>query len=166
MSGTETEIVYPNAPIREAIIDIRVAEIPQADLPKLKGLFDSVREDYPDVDDYHMFTGEVQIGATISTSATSKQAGYLFFSEDKKNIFQARNDGFTLSRFNPYQKWADFSKEAKRLWAIYAQISDALQITRIAVRFVNRIDIPQPVNDFGEYFRTLPQIFTAFKKSF
>jgi uncharacterized protein (TIGR04255 family) len=67
-------------------------------------------------------------------------------------------NGFTFSRLTPYQTWAEFRTEARRLWNIYRAIAEPSTVVRVAVRNVNRIDIPLPVNDFSDYLRTYPQV--------
>lgn len=58
----------------------------------------------------------------------------------------------------PYIDWHDLSSEARRLWTNYREITDPPLITRIALRYINRINIPLPIADLKEYFRTIPEI--------
>ena len=71
---------------------------------------------------------------------------------------QARLDGFTFNKLKPYEKWEIFFKEARTLWDLYIKAANPLKITRIALRYVNRIEIPLPVSDFKEYIKTIPEI--------
>lgn len=64
-------------------------------------------------------------------------------------------DGFTLSRVHKYETWQEFIEEGQSLWNIYnAKVSP--MIIRVALRYINTIRIPFPVNDFGDYFTTPP----------
>ena len=63
-----------------------------------------------------------------------------------------------MSRLAPYSHWSGFRTETRRLWDIYRSIAKPSKVTRLAVRYVNRIDIPLPVNDFGDYLRTVPTV--------
>ena len=152
---------YPNAPITEAIIDIR-AELPEEMTVALLGKMHSVEESaYPSKKSRHLAMVEGQIGgATASAFATSKQVGILCLSKDERQVFQARLDGFTMSRLAPYERWEPFRDEAKRLWHVYQSIAKPTCVTRIAVRYINRIDLPLPISELKDYLRTVPEVST------
>lgn len=149
---------YPNAPITEAIIDLKV-ELPSgvtvADLEKVQA---GQEEAYPTKQDWKLFMGQMQVGKQVSASASSEHLGYLFKSADKKQIFQARLDGFTMSRLAPYERWETFRDETRKLWNAYRGVVKPDRVVRVAVRYVNRIDIPLPLRDFGDYLRSVPEV--------
>ena len=58
----------------------------------------------------------------------------------------------------PYESWDTFRSEARKLWEIYFQLTNPVKITRIALRYINRIEIPLPFKDFKEYILTTPEI--------
>nr|MBC8551408.1 TIGR04255 family protein [Candidatus Brocadiales bacterium] len=107
------------------------------------------------------FTGGIEASpeGKVSTLPTSGGPdGYLFQSPIKKKIVQARLDGFTFNKLKPYESWKAFRSEACELWNIYCQITSPVKITRIALRYINRIEIPLPMNDFKDYVLTTPEI--------
>jgi len=151
---------YPNAPITEAILDIRVAPRSDLALPLIEEVAIAEQEGYPNRELTFEAVGMVQVklGVSAEASAKQRQTGFKFSSNDGKNIWQSRLDGFTFSRLAPYQEWASFSGEARRLWSIYRQTTCPDAITRLAVRYINRIDIPAGQIDLKDYFRTSPEI--------
>lgn len=48
--------------------------------------------------------------------------------------------------------------EARRLWDIYQTATNSETIIQVAVRYINRLDLPLPFNDFKEYLLTIPEI--------
>ncbi|MBX3439830.1 MAG: TIGR04255 family protein, partial [Planctomycetaceae bacterium] len=102
--------------------------------------------------------GRLKIGQEIQASASQSPIGFLFMSQDEKQIFQARLDGFTMSRLAPYESWDPFCCEARRLWELYRNEVRPEQVLRLAVRYINRIDIPTPFDDLSQYLRTFPEI--------
>ena len=100
----------------------------------------------------------MSVGKQVSASAESSHIGFLFKNGDDKQIFQARLDGFTMSRLAPYESWEPFRDEARRLWNIYREHVKPKQVTRIAVRYINRLDLPLPLSDFKDYLRTFPEV--------
>ena len=60
----------------------------------------------------------------------------------------------------PYNDWDSFVIEAKKIWSLYKKTAKPTKITRIAVRYINKIDLPLPVKDFKDYLRTYPEVST------
>lgn len=48
--------------------------------------------------------------------------------------------------------------EARRLWDLYRQTVAPTSIERIALRYINRIELPLPFSDFTEFILTAPEI--------
>ena len=48
--------------------------------------------------------------------------------------------------------------EARRLWDLYRSFARPEKITRLAVRYINRLDLPTPFDDFSKYLNTIPQL--------
>lgn len=118
-----------------------------------------VIEDYPTREDIQQVEQQFQVEtAAMTATTTQRQNGYRFISHDQKRIIQARLDGFTFSWLAPYENWEVFSQEAKKIWEIYVQTIVKVQIIGIAVRYINRLDLPLPLEDFKNYLRTLPEI--------
>lgn len=149
---------YQKPPITEAIIDLRV-ELPTATrLIELNKAHEGEEVTYPTVEELHAAFGQMQIGPQVSATAGSQHIGYLFRSGEGRQIYQARLDGFTISRLAPYENWHAFRGEARRLWDIYRTVTKPSRVIRLAVRYINRIDIPLPLKDFKDYLRTVPEV--------
>ncbi len=153
---------FPNAPITEALLDIRVTLPAQTDLAKLATFHDAIKKQYPSKQERLAWRGHLEIKASpvpeVSQSATGGPDGYLFTSVDGRQVVQARLEGFTFSRLKPYDKWATLRDEARELWQHYVQIASPETVTRIALRYINRIEIPLPMRDFKDYILTTPEI--------
>lgn len=154
-----TQQHYLNAPITEALIDLRV-ELPEgtgvADLAKVH---EGLETAYPTRKNRILAEVKGQISDRgAAAAARSKHFGYLFTSGDEKQVFQARLDGFTVSRLAPYESWEPFRDEARRLWDLYRSIAKPTRVARLAVRYINRLDLPMPVGDLKDYLRTVPEV--------
>jgi uncharacterized protein (TIGR04255 family) len=154
-----SNIHYPNAPITEAVLDIQVTSAVSVET---LARVNEGESNYPKSEKLNAGSGAVMFGPDANTfaTATSQPLGYLTRSSDGFHIYQARLNGFTFSRLFPYPHWSAFSGEGRRLWEKYQAVARPSAITRVALRYVNRIDIPLPVNDFADYLRTVPQIST------
>jgi len=156
---------FENAPIREALIDIRIEPTPSSRVNVLESLFESVKDQYPIKERTSYFEGEFSVGPQIGSSTSLKPSGFSFKSEDGQRVFQARVDGFTYSRLRPYGNWSELRDEARRLWLIYCATLGTVHKTRVALRYINQIDIPQPSIDYKDYFRTIPEVSPALPQS-
>lgn len=149
---------YPKAPITEAIIDLKVELPSTATLDHLKAVNEGFKQAYPIVKPRELVHGQIEFGQGLKTSASTKKIGFAFCSADGRQIYQARLDGFTMSRLAPYESWELFRCEARRLWEAYRSSTRPVRIKRLAVRYVNRLDLPLPFSDFNEYLRTIPEL--------
>lgn len=152
---------YEKAPITEALIDIQFKgpENAPAELAELQGRAgESYAEKKPIFIAAVLFDGTQPDVAPGITSQGSTQRGWAFVAADKLQIWQARVDGFSLSRLAPYQSWPPFRDEARRLWELCKPVFRPEQITRIAVRYINRLELPLPLRDFKDYLQTVPEV--------
>jgi uncharacterized protein (TIGR04255 family) len=153
-----TPIVYSKAPITEALLDIRVELPPSFEFSKLGNLYKAVNSDYPRFENTLAIENNLLTGQSITHQTTTTFTGFRFWHKHQKQVIQAQLDGFTFSRLTPYEGWEAFSKEAKRLWEIYCEVTEPQHITRIALRYINRFDFPLPMQDFSDYLRTTPNV--------
>lgn len=148
-----------NAPIAEAIIDFRVKLSSDFKIQKFESLKEELRDRYPKSEESHAFAGGIEIKKGKLSSTTVKDMGlkgYFFKSADEKQIAQFKNDGFTFNRLKPYTRWEEIIKEAKSLWGIYVDKASPELVTRIAVRYINRLEIPFKTDDFSYYLAAPP----------
>lgn len=149
---------YSKPPLREALLDIQV-ELPAGfSLNTLEACHEKVALEYPKSNALPQTHARIEHGNGVATSNTFQPMGFRFASADGLQLFQARRDGFTHNRLAPYQGWEPFSQEARRLWAIYREVTTPQRLKRIAVRYINRFDIPGKHVDLKQYFRTSPEI--------
>lgn len=156
---------YKRPPVGEALIDIRVERLPAEHLPLLENLYAKLGEQYPKKKVRHQFRGSVRFeGGTVTTEPmASGPLGYWFESEDGKRIVQVRLDGFTYNRIKPdpnepWSGWESMRADAKEAWEHYAEALHVEQVTRIAVRYINRIVIPTSPIELYDYFTAPPRI--------
>ncbi len=149
---------YTKAPITEAVIDIKVKVREGLTLEQLLQALSGEEERYPKKQIRWAFHAEVTAGAQVAAASMQQPIGHQLVSADGKQVVQARLDGYTFSKLAPYDRWESFSEEARRLWGLYRNTARPTEITRLAVRYINRIDIPLPVADFKEFLRTVPEV--------
>lgn len=148
-------------PITEAIVDIRVKANPSFNFEKFNDLKSELNSLFPIVEQLQggQITLKIQPGELKAPQVeTMGLQGYLFKTEDKTTIAQFRIDGFTLNKLKPYTSWEDLNELATKLWEKYKSIAKPEAITRIALRYINRINIAGPQIDFDDYLTAGPQV--------
>ena len=142
------ETSYPKLskpPIHEAVLDIRVLARSGFGAEDLRPLKDALRAHFPTAE--AMFATEATFlfekGAVAKADATeAKEVGVLFRSADGKLILQTRVDGITLSRLSPYVSFDELTPTLMDCWSRYVEAARPSQATRLAVRYINRFDVP------------------------
>ena len=166
-------VPYPNPPITEALIDIRIDPLPESTLATLESLHDTVRGDYPNKETKKYWEGSVDIRENrpfATVQQHSQPIGFLFRSQDQKQIVQYRLDGFTFNRLRPYpsQGWPIIRDEARKLWEHYLHNIAPKSIARIGLRYINQINIPAPDQqiELEDYFTEPPRVPNGIPQTF
>jgi uncharacterized protein (TIGR04255 family) len=152
---------YPHAPITEALIDFRVNYGRTISLANLKSFGTDVKREYPLESNRDLIQGQFDFKAAEPQVQSSKATvGYIFHSADRRQAVQARLDGFTVSRLPPYQNWAQLRDETKRLWSVFREALRPESITRVAVRYINQINLPFEGGNlrFEDYLHAFPKM--------
>jgi uncharacterized protein (TIGR04255 family) len=151
---------YSNSPIVEAVFDIQVQGLEgltQEDIEKIHFQFE---KKYPQKKKTLNILGNIEVknGIEISNETQTKFKGLIFSNKKNDRQVQFRIDGFTLNFLSPYSEWDDFYSEALSLWEIYYRNLKPNKINRIALRYINKINIPLPFDSFQEYITNMPPI--------
>ena len=154
---------FKNPPIQEALLDIAVALPEETTNEVLASYQVGLEARFPTRKERRKWTQGLEFSSGNDPKALLTPAvvdGFLFVSESEGKIVQSRRDGFTFNKLRPYSDWSSFSQEARQLWTRYCELAKPKHVTRIGLRFINRIEIPLPFADFREYcflFRDIPK---------
>jgi uncharacterized protein (TIGR04255 family) len=161
MQSSDRYPYLPRAPIMEAVVDWRVKLPATLDISKLKQAGESLGPKYHFAhEERHFQFGIKNIAPGTEAELSTRELGtrgYRFHSEDDLEIAILSRDGFSFSRMKPYTKWETVFSEAERLWSVYRSVCQPEEVSRIAVRYINRILFPLPI-DFGKYLAAPPAV--------
>jgi len=149
---------YSKAPITEAILELRVTLNEGFSVEELADIHTFISDQFPAKEPIHTGSLMFQSGPSIKIDASREHSGFLYRSKDGLRILQTKLNGFTFNRLAPYNTWEEFSADARQLWEIYKRVCQPSSVTRAAVRFINRLDLPGPIVDFKDYLRTVPEV--------
>ena len=150
-----------NAPITEALIDFRVKARTAFRPEEFADIRTRLSEWFPHVQEQRGLQatfGVVRGQGQPTVVQDLGLQGYLFKTLDQKTIAQFRVDGFTLNRLQPYTSWDELFPQAMELWRFYCSIAMPETLTRLAVRYINRIKLPPGAVTFETYLRMAPVI--------
>ena len=148
-----------NPPIAEALIDIRVEPPKSFDVNLLVDGARSLGPRYPRVEELFEMSGRIHLqpgAAASSTLADQRVIGAVARAGDGLTIAQFRWNGFTLSRLAPYQGWDALRTEGIQRWIDFRRAVGTLPVQRIALRYINRIEIDSPLTDLAIYLTQPP----------
>jgi uncharacterized protein (TIGR04255 family) len=156
---------YANAPIIEAVIDFRV-ELPEGtSVDVFRDLQTRLPGPYLPTQELNEAKFEIRPdSATPVRGAVSDRVGFRFDRADGQRVLQAKLESFSYSFLPPYTEWPVFRDEARALWAVYRDACRPTHIVRVAVRYINRIDIPlkqasaEGMLRLDDYFGTYPHL--------
>ncbi|HUY81497.1 MAG TPA: TIGR04255 family protein [Acidobacteriaceae bacterium] len=146
-----------NAPIVEALIDFRVLPQAQIAVDELGSMNAEVGMEYSKREQINVFSTRLDFneGRSPQAVAAHSKVGWLYKSQTQ--VAQFRLDGFTFSRLVPYTTWEGVFEEAMRLWKIYVQKAQPVQISRMAVRYINRMKLQGPAT-LNSYLTAPPEL--------
>lgn len=151
---------YNVAPIREAIFDIKVNELASGTIDRLEKVCQKISENYPNKKKQYNISGRIQFkeNLPLGNETSTEFIGFILSNVEGNRQVQIRIDGFSFNMLKPYSEWEDFSSEAFRLWKVYTEILNPDGVNRIALRYINKIDIPLPMENFQKYIVNMPPI--------
>ena len=153
------------APIVEAVIDFRVGLAPNFEIEVFRQAQEKIGSEYPGMKAQRSWLGQMmQIPGKPPEQAVRDLGvtGYAFSSADGKYVVQFRTDGFSLSRLAPYTSWEDVFARATTLWHYFCDLSRPIEVTRLAVRTINRIQLSLPMSNIRKYLTAPPMVPPGF----
>lgn len=147
---------YAHPPITEAIIDLQVrgarSDVTQSEA---EALLAQTNDAFTSLTPLNQF----QIGWDVATGASTHQQTMMGWRYAGPNaVLQVQQRGFTFSRLPPYTTWEVFQSDARKYWTLTSKLLSPEAVTRYAVRFVNRIVVPEVGIELSDYFALHPTI--------
>jgi uncharacterized protein (TIGR04255 family) len=152
------QVHYSRAPIAEAVIDLHLAFAAAPEVAALEKLAREFVGQFPQT--HRMNTVAMTVstdGAAVQESRTSQPIGLRMANAAQDRVLQLRTQGFSYSHLAPYSEWGTFVGEMRPLWERYVDVLGPDAVTRLAVRFINQIPVPQD-SDLDVYLHLSPRL--------
>lgn len=146
-----------NAPIREAVLDIRIPVNEDVVVGALEKALMSL-DDFGQVHELKRGAAVFRFSAEGSPETEVQDGDVIGFrgtTRDGLWVAQLRRDGLTFSRLPPYAGWSDFSARARPYIERLLEVAAPPTVERLALRYINHFRLPYPTR-MEEYFVGLP----------
>jgi len=129
---------YRNPPIVEAVFEVQFSEpLSGRDLDRLRERFINR---YPKVDQQYQVDVEINPDGRATTKAAP--IGFRMTSSNALDTVTLQHQRFGTSRMAPYEGWEKFVSTVSANYDEFTKIAGRRTLTRIASRYINRLDIP------------------------
>ncbi|MDG2533773.1 TIGR04255 family protein [Sphingomonas sp. HITSZ_GF] len=139
---------FPVAPIIEAIMEVQFAGGLNAS--EVDAVRDALAKFYPDRAETRQ-TGFVYDIATEAFDLQDARSVFRLSGNDGTEVAIVGPAGFSASQLTPYKSWEVLFERFARDWESVDTVLACRLASRLAVRYVNRIDVPMDEHGTAEY---------------
>lgn len=149
---------YSKDPINEAVIQIATGS--QSSQDSLSKIANHFKAEYP----HQEPLTEVDFMIDTTGGAThirQELRGYRLTSITSPDVLVVQPGGIVAARLAPYAGWEQLLAATKSAWSQWRRVGNSGAISRLGVRYINRLDIPIMTTanlDFSEYLKYFPNV--------
>jgi uncharacterized protein (TIGR04255 family) len=149
---------YASPPVIEALCEIYTAG--SAWDPTVPGLFyERVRDRFPKRGQARDVESEVTAGAPAPATRVTPGAPRSQFSrEDGSRMIQVGRDLVVVNQLRPYPAFEEWRPQILEALDLYRELARPSQVSRIGLRYLNRVVIPEPEAPMERYFQLYPEL--------
>ena len=141
------------------LIDIEYKLSDNFDLNLFKKFAEENQSVFKSVKLIREYNAAITTGEEVSTLSQKEEVvGYRLISNDEKKILDLQKKNFTFSILKPYTDWENLVNQTKTYWTQINKIIEVEHVHRVAVRYVNNLDIKSPIVDFSDHLTSPPII--------
>ncbi|MBM4429230.1 MAG: TIGR04255 family protein [Chloroflexi bacterium] len=150
--------IYRNAPIIEAFVEFQfVSEQWDWTVPGL--MYEKLQKSFPKKRQQNVLEVAMQAqAAQIAQRVTGGIARMQFVRDDDKALIQVGPDLLAVNYLRPYPDWPTFRGQILEALSMYREIAAPTGLKRMGLRYINRVEIPEPRVELEQYFRIFPTI--------
>ncbi len=133
---------YNRPPIVQAVFEVRF----DGDSNKriMERIVKKLSSRYPNTEQEHTWNFQIDGEKAPEVTQSPVAAGYKLSSSEKTDVVLIKPNSFAVVRHAPYEGWDVFKEEFENVWSVVKKICGFRPVTRLALRYINRLDIPLP----------------------
>jgi uncharacterized protein (TIGR04255 family) len=159
---------YKEPPITEAVIEIRFAmQIDADDIAKVSRSMKSLYPLQNAISDLRVHLNLPSNQQPAPTARPVETHGSRLSTDDQTQVALIWPHMFVCSQLAPYPGWTAFFERFCRDWSVCKRTLGYRRVSRVSVRYINRIDIPATATtveheDYLDVYPHVPSIFPTF----
>ena len=156
---------YKRAPIAEAVLDLHVNYRVKPSYRDVEAFCAGLVKQFPHQQRVNALQLAFQAKAAqelgaepeLSSNSSATAVGVRAQNAQNDRVLVVRMNGFSYSHLAPYTEWSVFKEEAQGLWDQFIAAFGPIEVTRSAVRYVNRIMLPNGC-ELEDYLNLSPRL--------
>jgi uncharacterized protein (TIGR04255 family) len=160
---------YRNPPVIEAVCEFRFLETQRWDwtIPGL--VYEKISNSFPKKRQQTVIELSMPYLRPIEGSPPGDVARMQFLNDEETRLVQVWPNTLAINRLKPYGSWNTYKEEILSQLKVYQQVSGQDGLTRIGLRYINRIELPasEPQGaDLGAYLVSIPKVSTSIPQAY
>ncbi len=149
---------YRKPPVIEALYEIYFSGSSWDDT--VPGTFyERVKEDYPKKQQKRIQETEIKMELEHAMAGVRLLFPWMqFVSDEKHRMIQVARDLVVVNQLAPYPHFEEWETEIYRAFRIYTELAEPKTISRLGMRYINRVVIPQGTVRMEDYFTIYPNL--------
>src|SRR6266700_1831153 len=151
---------YKNPPLIEALCEFYFAPETSQDFESIINLlYEKIQTDFPKRYRLQLQASQITIDTAGIPEITQQLLPLVRFqSNNERVLIQVGQNLLTVNHLKPYTSWEEFLPSIEMGFNAYREVVKPKTIHRIALRYINRIEIPSNSIQLEDYFELRPFI--------
>lgn len=149
---------YATPPVVEALAELYF-EGSAWDVTAPGSFYERVKGQFPNKEQLEQVAFEVEVGPEGANARMGSGAGRaLFRNADETRLVQVAGDVLVLNQLPPYPHFEAWSEALLEMLAVYREVANPTAITRLGMRYINRIGFSSTIVQMEDYFRVYAEV--------
>lgn len=149
---------YSNPPIVEAVCEFRFSKDTPWDMVVPGLLYEKIRSEFPIREPKMIQDININLNNNKIEPVLNPHERIIFKNIDKNILVQVDNNLLAINHLKPYPTWTKFQPLIISTFKKLSGVVVFKQIQRIGLRYINRIEIPEPQIELEKYFKFKPDL--------
>lgn len=151
---------YKNPPIIEALCEFQFVSDTPEDFDSITNLmYEKIRADFPKKLRLQLQTSQINVGNSGTPEITEQFLPLVRFQSSNEYVLMQLGQSFlSINHLKPYTSWEEFLPSVKMGFNAYREVVKPKSIHRIALRYINRVEITNNRINLEDYFEFRPLI--------
>lgn len=148
---------YRKPPVVEAVCEFRFTSTQAWDLTIPGLLFKEVGDAFPILEQSAVI--QVAINPSVPPVAvTPPQPSVRFLTPEQTELIQVAPFMLSIHQLRPYSNWEHFKARIAEVLDKYSELAHIEGLSRVGLRYVNRVELPPGQHELDDYFRVMPRV--------